>query len=103
MQTTIPQIEINPFIQECFTDNGEHSHWELHDLTTGKTLWSDAKIDEIVNPRCNSCGGKQTLIRGRYPKTESRLICPTCAYERLEQINDISSPHYGKTYTNSEK
>lgn len=50
---------------------------------------SEVCMDEIVNPRCNLCGGKQTLIRGRYPKTESRLICPTCSYERLEQINDI--------------
>lgn len=33
--------EINPFIQECYADNGEHSHWELHDLNTGDIIWSE--------------------------------------------------------------
>jgi hypothetical protein len=44
---------------------------------------------------CGICGGKQVLIRGRYPQTENRLVCPTCCQERLEQIRDISDRNYG--------
>lgn len=45
---------------------------------------------------CNVCGGKMVYIRGRYPGTDNRLVCPTCAVERLEQIRKISSPDYGQ-------
>jgi len=47
---------------------------------------------------CNICGGKIAEIRGKYPKWEKRKICPTCSYEKLEQIHDLSSSEYGKTY-----
>lgn len=46
---------------------------------------------------CNVCGGELAYIRGRYPKEDKRKVCPTCTYERLEQINEISSKHYGET------
>lgn len=45
---------------------------------------------------CGICGGKQVIIRGKYPNTPKRRVCPTCTYERLEQISEISSPDYGK-------
>ena len=44
---------------------------------------------------CGICGGKQVKIRGRYPKTSDRLVCPTCCQERLERINHISDKNYG--------
>ena len=44
---------------------------------------------------CGICGGKLTAIRGRYPKAESRYVCPTCLQERIDQINEISSSGYG--------
>ena len=47
---------------------------------------------------CNCCGGELVFIRGKYPKDEQREICPTCAYERLEEIRRISDADYGKTY-----
>lgn len=47
---------------------------------------------------CNCCGGELVFIRGKYPKDEQREICPTCAYERLEEIHRISDADYGKTY-----
>lgn len=47
---------------------------------------------------CNVCGSKLVYIRGKYPKSKKRKICPTCAYERLEQINQISSESYMIAY-----
>ena len=47
---------------------------------------------------CGVCGSELVYIRGKYPNTDKRKICPTCAYERLEQINEISNKDYGKAY-----
>ena len=47
---------------------------------------------------CNICGGSLVEIRGRYPQQEPRIVCPTCTTERLEQIQELSNPNYGKTY-----
>lgn len=47
--------------------------------------------------RCNICGSEKVGIRGKYPKDEKRQICPTCAQERLEQIQEITSEHYKQT------
>jgi len=41
------------------------------------------------------CAGERVFIRGRYPNTEKRLVCPTCTTERLEQIREMADPHYG--------
>jgi len=49
---------------------------------------------------CQQCSGRLILIRGRFPKEPKRKVCPTCAIERLEHINEISSPHYGKASSN---
>ena len=48
---------------------------------------------------CGICGGQMVYIRGRYPHTEcKRLVCPTCAVERLEQIREIAAPDYGQAF-----
>ena len=47
---------------------------------------------------CNCCGGKLVFIRGKYPTDKERKICPTCTYERLEEIHRISDADYNKTY-----
>lgn len=47
---------------------------------------------------CNTCGSKMIYIRGRYPKDKARKICPTCAYEKLEFINQKNNIDYEKTY-----
>ncbi len=52
-------------------------------------------------PKCFICGGETVLIRGKYPGTDKRNICPQCTTERLEQIQDIASPDYGKTCKNN--
>jgi len=48
---------------------------------------------------CNICGSKLVKIRGRFPRDFKRSICPCCACEKLEQINEISSLHYGQAYS----
>lgn len=38
-----------PIVVEIFSDNGQHSHWELADQDTGRVLWSEAsQVDEII-------------------------------------------------------
>jgi hypothetical protein len=77
----------------------------LHDTamsTTGKHLMivdlfrSNKSTDKVET--CSCCGGKQVYIRGRYPNTDNRLVCPTCATERLEQIQTIADHSYGKSW-----
>jgi len=59
-----------------------------------------SESDGIPPPRrgCMVCGSAMVWIRGQYPHTDRREICPTCTYERLEQIVDIASPHHGLGY-----
>lgn len=56
-------------------------------------------MEEGESQHCSVCGSYKVLIRGKFPKDEKRRICPTCTYERLEQINEISSENYGKAYS----
>lgn len=51
---------------------------------------------------CNICGGELILIRGRYPHSDKREVCPTCNTERLEQINEISGNNYGAAKGNKD-
>jgi len=48
-----------------------------------------------VDKGCGICGGKMVQIRGQYPKDGERRVCPTCCYERLEQIRQIADKNYG--------
>lgn len=65
-------------------------------LVGNKYLWFHTlcKLPQRTK-KCNICGGKLVLIRGRYPNSDKREVCPTCATERLEQINELSSNAYG--------
>lgn len=60
-------------------------------------------IEQGEEQHCNICGSFKPLIRGRYPGDPKRRVCPCCTYERLEQIQEISSPDYGKTYQATSK
>lgn len=54
------------------------------------------EVDEILQAKmCGICGGKTVLIRGGYPGSDKREVCPTCTTERLEQIHEISNSNYG--------
>ena len=55
-------------------------------------------MSELVNFSCNACGGKMVEIRGRYPKQEKRLVCPTCLAERMDNIREIADSNYGVAY-----
>jgi len=43
---------------------------------------------------CKVCGSNLTGIRGRHPNEQPRLICATCAYEKLETIREITAADY---------
>ena len=57
----------------------------------------EARVD--WEKSCGVCGGKMALIRGRYPHTDKRSVCPTCLCERMEQIREIADDNYGKAGT----
>lgn len=53
---------------------------------------------------CNICGGVMVEIRGRYPENHlrrdrTRIVCPTCLADRMDNIREIASPDYGKCCT----
>lgn len=77
--------------------------WHINDIDNFCSLIQKASPPDAGKEQeagCGICGGKLVLIRGRYPKEERRLVCPTCNTERLEQINEISSKTYGQVYKN---
>jgi len=37
-----------PVVNEVFTDNGEHSHWNLIDAETGENLWSEFPEEDLA-------------------------------------------------------
>ena len=42
---------------------------------------------EKIGPiKCDVCSGSLYFVRGRYPKDSSRIICPDCTIETLEDI-----------------
>ena len=47
---------------------------------------------------CGICGGFRVSIRGRIPKEASRVVCPTCLADCMDQIHQTSSPDYGKAF-----
>ena len=38
-----------PILNEVFTDNGEHSHWNLIDGETNDIIWSEDPIEDNIN------------------------------------------------------
>lgn len=81
-----------------FLIDGEIITWSVPYQSVDFKEMSERTELKVSNDCCGVCGGKMVYIRGKYPKTPKRKICPTCTYERLEQINEISSEHYGKAY-----
>lgn len=47
---------------------------------------------------CGVCGGKMVFVRGRYPGTDNRKVCPTCLADRMDMIRELTSAEYGQTY-----
>ncbi len=69
-------------------------------VTKEEKLSSDIPM---LHPRkltgCGVCGSRLVFIRGRYPQEKKRKICPTCAYEKLEQIHEITDQERDKACT----
>lgn len=77
--------------------DGNPFNWDLMSLKK-----VEDKVPIITeNKGCNICGGSLVQIRSRYPQQEPRKVCPTCTTERLEQIQEISNPNYGKASKNN--
>ena len=45
---------------------------------------------------CNICAGVLVTIRGKYPHSDKRVVCPTCLADRMDMINEMSSKNYGQ-------
>lgn len=45
---------------------------------------------------CNICGGITVVIRGKYPGSAKRIVCPTCLQETIDKIRNMTHPDYGK-------
>lgn len=82
--------------QPLYDSNVQEMHNGLLEPQNEAKMRGLSKLDG-----CGICGGELVLIRGRYPGSDKRKVCPTCLMERLEQIQDISSPNYGQAYSNS--
>lgn len=73
------------------------THW-LKPTTVSELLKKEGQLFTVETESCGICGSKKVEIRGKHPKQPPRLVCPCCAQERLEQIQEISSPSYGQAY-----
>jgi hypothetical protein len=57
-------------------------------------------IEEYAIRGCKVCGCSLVTIRGKFPNTPQRKVCPTCLQDKIDQIHEISSSTYGVTYSN---
>ena len=98
MQDIVNSAFIKELISDC--ERLEHELTELKKKHSSEANANTVLGDRLLLERkgCNCCGGELVFIRGKYPKDEQREICPTCVYERLEEIHRISDADYGKTY-----
>lgn len=60
-----------------------------------QTLTEPVDITPKENAGCNVCGGKMVSIRGKYPYSDKRLVCPTCLAERMDTIREMCDRNYG--------
>lgn len=49
-----------------------------------------------MESNCGVCGGFLVKIRGKYPHTDMRVVCPTCLAEKMDLIKEYSDANYGK-------
>jgi len=45
---------------------------------------------------CTVCGGVLVTIRGKYPHSDKRTVCPICLADKMDMIREIVSEDYGK-------
>lgn len=97
----IPEIMTDSDIDECEV-KCSHPGCIVRELGyVYLTFWNTRPLpsegQEVTG--CGCCGGKMVFIRGRHPKSEDRLVCPTCLAERMDLIREYVSPDYGKAFT----
>lgn len=60
-----------PLVIDRFSDNGEHSHYELIDQDTGNVIWSEDVFDTIptspIIGNCSTCQLKSWWL-SKYPQ-----------------------------------
>ncbi len=61
---------------------------------------TEVYVEKLQPAGCHVCGGRLVEIRGRHPKDDRRKVCPTCLASRIDQIQEIADPSYGRAYTN---
>lgn len=83
-----------------FPDNRARSwcHWvtgysplnlaqNFRDLFPSACRAAGMKLSPDSEPaNCATCGNKQVVIRGRYPKDDKRTVCPVCMADKLDDL-----------------
>ena len=49
-----------------------------------EVVWDETGMVPVE--RCNQCGGSIATIRGRFPDSLDRTVCPTCLVETMEHL-----------------
>lgn len=101
----------SPKIGSCCTLGGRwhDDNAYLHKFKSREeaaTVWNTRtalRSETAENQACQVCGSRMVFIRGQYARNDKREVCPTCAYERLEQIREMSSLDYNRPLKNTEK
>ena len=44
---------------------------------------------------CPVCGGDMVSIRGKYPNSPKRIVCPTCLADKIDMIRELTDPKRG--------
>ena len=54
-------------------------------------LWPKRAVRIAYDKAKCTCGGRMVFIRGKYPNSPKRLVCPTCTMEQLEDLKETTS------------
>lgn len=81
---------------------------QLRQQLEAEAASSAASTSELTTPArhvgsddllgCGVCGGRMVFVRGRYPGTDNRKVCPTCLADRMDMIRELTSAEYGQAY-----
>lgn len=67
--------------------HAEKGHWKTWPLDELVDDVLSAALKDTKRPEgCNQCGGTMAHIRGRYPGSPDRKVCPTCLVETMESL-----------------
>jgi len=75
----------DPHFTKCDTSKLEKAFDEF---------FEDPREKNKTKNKCPECGEKTVIIRGRFPRSNRRIVCPACLADRLDSIAEIASPYY---------